>query len=426
MAKGRLGILRPLKNRDFALLWTGMTVSLLGDGLYVVALAWQVYQLSNTPTALSVVGIAWFVPQIVFALLGGVLSDRFDRRHVLIGSDMVRGLAMAAVGLLSVTGQLELWHVIALVAVYGAGEAFFGPAFGAIVPDVVPKEQLLEANSLDQFVRPIAGRLVGPAIGGFIVAGFGAGPAFLIDAASFAVSAVALSLMASRWRPEPSESPGAMLREIREGFDYVMERSWLWGTLAAAAVGLLCFFGPWQVLVPYIIKNSLHGDARDLGWVLGAGGVSAVLSALAIGQRELPGRPIQFIYVCWSAGSLAIGGFALAASVWQAMVVSFVMTGLLTAGMIVWATLLHRIVPATLLGRVSSFDWMVSFGLIPVSYAVTGPLAAGIGVHATMYLAAVLGAAVVLAFLAIPGIRQIDQEGVDRVAEKVDRATAAA
>ncbi|MBA2311962.1 MAG: MFS transporter, partial [Actinobacteria bacterium] len=138
-------ILRPLKIRDFALLWSGMTVSLLGDGIYIVALAWQVYELSNVPTALSIVGVAWTAPMVLFLLLGGVMSDRVDRRKVLILSDTIRGIAVAAIGVLSITGTIQLWHMFVLVAVYGVGDAFFGPAFGAIVPDLVPRNMLLEA-----------------------------------------------------------------------------------------------------------------------------------------------------------------------------------------------------------------------------------------------------------------------------------------
>jgi len=149
-------MLRPLHIRDFRLLWTGMTASLVGDGVFLVALAWQVYQLSNVPTALSVVGLAISLPHVLFLLIGGVASDRFDRRRVMIAADGARGVAMAALGALSVIGVVQLWHVVALGALYGGGTAFFGPAFDSIVPDLVPTELLGEANSLDQFVRPAA------------------------------------------------------------------------------------------------------------------------------------------------------------------------------------------------------------------------------------------------------------------------------
>ena len=157
----RIGILRPLRIRDFALLWAGATVSLAGDGVYVVALAWQVYELSDSPTALQLVGVAWTLPVGLFVLLGGVVSDRFERRRIMIAADLVRAAAAATIGALSLTGEVELWHLIALAAVFGTGEAFFGPAFMSIVPQIVPRDLLLQANSLDQFIRPFAFLLVG-------------------------------------------------------------------------------------------------------------------------------------------------------------------------------------------------------------------------------------------------------------------------
>ncbi len=133
-------------------------------------MAWQVYELSNAPTALSIVGVAMTVPQIVFLLVGGVVSDRFDRRRVMIAADALRAVSVAILGVLSITGTLELWHILIVAAAFGAGTAFFGPAFDAIVPQLVPSRDLNQANSLDQFVRPAAARMLGPAIGGWLIA----------------------------------------------------------------------------------------------------------------------------------------------------------------------------------------------------------------------------------------------------------------
>src|SRR5919109_4058041 len=221
----RLGILRPLRIRDFALLWAGATVSLAGDGVYVVALAWQVYDLSNSPTALSVVGVAWTLPLGLFVLVGGVVTDRVERRRVMIAADVVRALAAATIGVLSLTGEIELWHLVALATVFGTGEAFFGPAFTSIVPQIVPRDLLLQANSLDQFIRPLAFMLVGPALGGWLVAAIGPGEAFLFDAITFLVSA--LTLLQLRPRPLlPADGRLSLLRDLREGFAFVRAHAW--------------------------------------------------------------------------------------------------------------------------------------------------------------------------------------------------------
>ena len=383
-----------------------MTVSFIGDGLYTVAIAWQVYALSNAPTALAVVGVAWMVPQVLLLLIGGAISDRFERRLVLMLSDGIRGAAIAAIGVLSVTGTLRLWHVIALVAVYGAGGALFVPSFTGIVRDVVPRELLLEANSLDQFVRPLCVRLIGPAVGGVLIAFAGTGTAFLADAGSFAFSATAFLLMRTRSLPV-SSTRRSMARDIAEGISYVRSHTWLWTTLGALTLSLLFFLGPVYVLMPYVVKNSLHGGAEGLGLVFAAGGVGAVAAALFRGHLGLPRRPLTVVYLAWAGTAFSLVGYAVVDTVWQAMVVSFFSIGCMTTGGIVWTTVLQRSVPGRMIGRVSSLDWVLSLGLTPVSYALTGPIANLMGARATLLRAGIVSGVVLLVvLLVVPSIRR--------------------
>ncbi len=404
---GRVRLLAPLRHRDFRLLWSGMCVSLLGDGVFLVAMAWQVYALSNAPTALAMVGIAMTVPTIAFLLIGGALSDRLDRRRVMLGADLARGLAVGLMALLSITGALELWHVAALVALYGAGTAFFSPAFDALVPEVLPAEQLAQANSLDQFVRPIALRLAGPALGGVLIDVVGVGSAFALDAATFAVSAAALLAMAPGTR-HATEAHASVASDIRGGLRYVRAHVWLWATFASAAIAYLLFMGPAEVLLPYLVKNHLHGSAADLGIVFAAGGIGSVGCAAIVGQRGMPRRDITFMYVTWTLATLAVAGYGLATAIWQLMIVSLAFNALETAGTIVWATAKQRHVPPALLGRVSSLDWLISIGLLPLSFALTGPVSGAIGAQATLIGAGLLGAVVTLAALLAPGIRDVE------------------
>jgi MFS family permease len=409
----RLRILRPLRHRDFRLLWTGMTASLIGDGIFLVSLAWQVYELSNTPTALSVVGIAITVPQIIFLLLGGVVSDRFDRRRVMIAADALRMVSVAILGVLSLTGALELWHIIVVAAAFGAGTAFFGPAFDAIVPQLVPGDDLNQANSLDQFIRPAAARMIGPALGGWLIAAWGGrvGFAFLINALTFLISIACVFLMRARAVERSPEEGTSAIRDIREGFRFVRSRVWLWGTLLAATLAYLIFWGPSEVLLPFLVKNQLGGTARDLGFVFALGGVGAMFAAIVMGNREMPRRHITFMYSVWTISTLAVAGYGLARFPWQAMVASFIFNALEGAGTIVWATTKGRLVPERLLGRVSSFDWFISIGLVPISFALTGPVAAVFGVRETLVGAGVLGGIVTLAFLFLPGMRDLERTG---------------
>lgn len=408
----RIGILRPLRIRDFALLWLGLTVSFVGDGVYIIAIAWQTYDLSNSPSALAAVGVAWSLPQLVLLLLTGVLSDRLDRRHLMIAGDVVRGLAIATVGILSIDGSLTMTWLLILVVIFGAGQALFGPAFSSIVPQVVPEELLVEANSLGQFVRPITWTLIGPLVGGLLVATVGTGWAFVADAGTFAFSAVMIGLMRTRPERGATEEHPSAWEDLKEGLRYVRSRAWLWVAMVAATVSLLATWGPWEVLVPYVVRNDLGGSAAALGLVFAAGGVGSVTVALVIGQRgRLPKRAVTVLYLTWAVGMLMTAGFGLVSAVWQAALVAFVSESCITALIVIWFTLLQRLVPAHLLGRVSSLDWMISIAGVPLSFAVVGPAAAAFGVDATLIGAGVIGAAITIAFMFYPGARDPERDG---------------
>jgi MFS family permease len=403
----RVNLLAPLRHRDFRLLWTGMTVSLVGDGIFLVAMVWQAYELWNAPAALSLLGIGMTIPTLVFLLPAGVLSDRLDRRSLMLWADIGRAVVIAALAVLSLTGVLTFWELMALVALYGIGTAFFTPAFEAIVPDIVPAADLAAANSLDQFVRPIALRLAGPALGGALVAGVGTGAAFALDAASFVASTVAVFLMRPPAHPR-SEHVASSASAVKEGLRFVRSRVWLWGTLLSAAIAYLAFMGPAEVLLPYLVKNELHASAGDLGLVFAAGGVGAIGAALIMGQRGHPGRDVTVMYATWTLATLAVAGYGLATASWQLMVACLAFNALETVGTIVWATVKQRHVPASMLGRVSSLDWLISIGLLPLSFALTAPIAGLIGVRATLIGSALIGGVITLGALFLPGMRDIE------------------
>lgn len=414
----RLRLLQPLGQRDYGLLTFGSVVSLLGDGFFNVALAWQVYDISNVPTALALVGTAWTLPLIFFLLLGGVLTDRYDRRWLMIGADLLRAAAVGVLGILSVTGAIELWHVIALIAFVGLGDAFFNPASTAIVPDLLPEEQLPQANALQGLLRPLMFRLAGPALGGFAVALLGAGSAFLLDAASFLVSATAIGAMASRpVREVVAHGLRQTVGEVGEGLAFVRRTPWLWATLVSAMFSLLVFVGPANVLLPFLVKNDLRLGPEALGAIFAVSGIGSVVAALVVGQRGLPRLRITAMYASWVVGVLVVAGYGLMDSLWQAVLVGFVNAALFEVGQIIWVTLLQTLVPRELLGRVSSLDWLVSIGLVPVSFALTGPVAAAIGVRPTIIGAGVLGAVLMGALLFFPGVRDPERQALVRADE---------
>jgi DHA3 family tetracycline resistance protein-like MFS transporter len=379
-------ILSPLRERDFALLWCGLTISLLGDGIYLVAVAWQVYDLSNTPAALALVGLAWSVGLGLFLLTGGVVSDRFDRRRVMIAADLMRAAALGVIAALSLSGSLEIWHLVVLVGVYGAGEAFFGPALGALVPDLLSGERLTQANALEQFMRQSCRLLIGPALGGLLVAAVGPGEAFVIDAITFLVSATFIALIRSA--SAGSHVAGStMLTEAKAGLRYAAGQRWLWVTLLTSSLVMLLFFGPLQVLLPYIVRNELDAGAAGYGLVLAADGLGAIVAAMVVAQRGLPRRYLTVIFGAWALAMLPLIGFALGTAVWQLMLFAALHGAMITVGLIVFTTLQQLLVPSAVLGRVQSLEWFASVALVPVSFALTSPVAAALGSHTTLILA---------------------------------------
>ena len=216
-----------------------------------------------------------------------------------------------------------------------------------------------------------------------------------------------------------SEHVDSSVQAVKEGFQFVRARVWLWGTLLSATIAYLAFMGPAEVLLPYLVKNELHGSAGDLGLVFAAGGVGAIGAALIMGQRGHPRRDITFMYATWTLATLAVAGYGLATASWQLMVACLLFNALETAGVIVWATIKQRHVPASMLGRVSSLDWLISIGLLPLSFALTAPVVALVGVRATLVGAAVIGGVSTFAALFLPGMRDI--EGAP---ERVDAASA--
>jgi transmembrane secretion effector len=411
--RDRIGILRPLAVRDFAFLWTGMTISMIGDGIYLVAIAWQVLQIENRPGALALVGIAWSLPQVVLVLASGALADRFDRRVLMIAGDVIRFFAIGTLGILSLNGQLTIPIVLGLVLVYGAGQAVFQPSFQSITPTIVPDDLLVQANSLAQLVRPFAMTLVGPLVGGVLVAWFSAGVAFLVDAVTFAFSTLMILLMRTRHQANPDgEESSSFLGEIGEGLRYVRRTRWLVIAMVAATVSLLAVWGPWETLVPVVVKNDLGGQASSLGLVFGAGGVGAVVAAGFFGQRgALPKKPLTAMYLSWALGMFGTAGFGFVTTVWQAMAVAFVTEGSIAYLVVVWVTLVQRLVPDRLLGRVFALDWMISTMGVPLSFAITGPTAEAIGHDATLILAGVVGGSVTIAFMFVRGARDPERDG---------------
>jgi len=398
-------VLRLLRHRDVALLVGGQAVSELGDGIFFVALAWRVYQSYSNPAALSIVGIAFFVPRLLVTIAGGVVSDRFERRWTMIGADLLRAVSVALLAAVSFGSGGEIVWIAVLVALQGVGGSLFGPSESALLPQLVTADELGKANSLRTVVSPLAYAVAGPALGGVITATAGPAVAFWFDAGTYLVSVATLYLMRSR-PPAVVEGRPSVFAQAREGFAYVAGRPWLWGPIATASLAQFLFAGPNQSLIPYLVKFDLRASATALGLVLSCAGLGTVGAGLLIGRLPRSRNLVTFMLLGWAFGIGSIALVGLAQTVWQAALAVFVWNILLWSGEILWLTLLGLTVPNSIRGRVSSIDFLGSFWLIPLSMALTGPLATLVGARTVLVVAGLGGGLAILSAFLIPGIRR--------------------
>jgi len=346
------------------------------------------------------------VPTVLFLLAGGIVSDRHDRRLVMMWADGIRALAVAVLAVLVLAGSLRFWELVALVAIYGVGTAFFTPAFEAVVPDLLPVEDLPAANSLDQFVRPIALRLAGPFVGARW------SPAVQGSRSASTQRRLGLFHRGRAIRPcapARDETNASALVAVKEGLRFIRKRVWLWGTLARPLSPISSSSAPPRCcsLRRQERPRCLVADARVH---LCCGRPRRRRLSGVDGKPGQPRRHISFMYGTWTLATLAVAGYGLATAAWQLMLACLVFNALETAGTIVWATVSS--VTSERDARAGVEPGLVDLDrTAAVSFALTAPVAAAIGVRATLVGAAVVGATVTLGALFLPGMREIEKGG---------------
>lgn len=392
-----------LRAREFRLLFTAQAVSVLGDRMVAVALAFAVLEVGGSVSQVGLVLAAGTFPLVASVLVGGVVADRASRRAVMVAADMVRVASQAATAALLIAGVAEVWTLALLAGVAGAATGFFSPASTGLLPEMVLAEQLQPANAL-RGTAVSSGEILGPLLAGGLVAAAGAGWAFAVDAATFAVSAVCLVMM--RIPARATARSGSFLAELREGWVAFRSRRWVWTFIAYFTFGNLVW-GAWGTLGPVVAHRDL-GGAGAWGAVLGAMGVGMLAGSL-IAVRIDPRRPLFFAGL--ADGLLFLPLACLAALPPLPLIVLGAALG--GAGMAlalaVWESTLQRRIPGESLSRVSSYDWFASLAFYPLGLAIWGPIAAGIGTSSALWLAFGLAAVSTLALLSVPDIRRLER-----------------
>jgi MFS family permease len=378
--------IRPFRHRDYRFLVASMGVSLFASGMWIVALVWQVIELGGGPSELSLVATASSLGLLLSVLIGGVAADRLPRRALLIVVELVRIGTALAVGLLAVTGMLHLWHLAVVAFLIGAAEAFFFPAYTALLPTLLPPDELLAANGVEGMLRPVAQQALGPALAGVVVGA--AAPSVAILGAGGLYTVALLALVAMRTLPVPAAAEGSsVLGELREGFGYLFRTGWLFATLAFASLYVLVLIGVFEVLLPFAVRDQTGSGAGGFAFVLGAFGVGGAIGSLVVSSLRMPRRYLTTMILLWGAGAAPMALIGMTERLWVMGLAAFVVGFTGSAAMVIWGTLLQRRVPPHLLGRVSSLDFFVSLALMPVSMAVAGPVGEWIGIPTTFVLA---------------------------------------
>ncbi|MEY9774876.1 MFS transporter [Arthrobacter sp. MW3 TE3886] len=377
-----LRALRPFAHREYRVLITALAISIFGSGMWAVAMVYEVIHLGGGPLELSIVAAAGSVGLVTFLLAGGIAADRVPQRLLIIAVEGANLAVVATVSGLAMAGLLELWHLALGAFVLGVGAAFFFPAYSAILPRILPPEDLLAANGLEGTMRPLLQQAAGPAVAGILVAALS--PAYAVTgvAACHLLAFAILNLLhrqpaaGAEVQDGPSQRAKTSLRhDLREGVSYTVRTPWLLWTLLWACISVLFLIGPIEVLVPFVVRDQLGGDARMFGFLLAIMGVGGAAASLATASFPLPRRYLTVMMVSWGAGSLPIAAVGIMDSFWAVAAALFIFGATGGVGMVIWGTLLQRRVPPHLLGRVSSLDFFVSLALMPVSMALSGPAA---------------------------------------------------
>lgn len=397
--------LTPFRHSAYRRLAVALVLATFAGGVWTVGLVWEVIRIGGGPAQLSVVSTAAAVGVLLPALLGGVVADRVPQKVILLCVAAIEFVAMSVVALLSVADLTLLWHLGVVGFAIGTAMAFYYPAYSAWLPALVPEEDLLAVNGFEGMVRPTIGQAIGPAVAGVLVGAVSPAAALSIAAVSSVAGLLALTTVpltpVRRDADQPVRSVG---HDLREGFVYMVRTPWLLATLLFASLMIFVIMGPLEVLVPFLIKDKLGGDAGDHAMVLAAFGIGGAVGSMAMASLRMPRRYLSVMNLLWGVGCLPFVVMGMATQIWMLVVAALALGAMFSAPMVIWGTLLQRRVPPHLLGRVASLDFFVSVSLMPVSMALAGPVSEAIGLRTTFLVAGVVPtfaaiAAVVLARL---------------------------
>lgn len=393
--------LRALRHSRFRRFLLGQSASLLGSGMNTIGTAFAVLRLPGGGVdAVGMVMAARILAVLLMLLLGGVLTDRLGARRVMLTADLLRFAAQGALAALLLTHDARLWEVVVLAVVLGIGEGGFGPGPTALVPGLVPADELGNANSLLQISQAMTS-VAGPGLAGLLIAVSDPGTVVAADAVSYGVSALALAGLPSSRPIAPRQG---LLTELADGWREFTSRTWLWVTNLHISLFNFLLWAPFLVLGPALAQQRL-GGAKGWGLVMALYGAGSIAAGLALLGRQ-PGRALA-----WSV--VASAGWTLPAAALAARLpLTWVATAALLAGvgaavcLTLTTTVIQREIPAEIRGRISAFDSLGAFALGPLGLALAGPVSGAVGAERLLGFGVLWQLTAVGVVLALPFVRR--------------------
>jgi len=384
---------RALRHRNFQLFFAGQLISLIGTWMQTVAQAWLVYRMTNSALLLGTVGFASQIPVFIMAPVGGIVADRNNRQRVVIATQTASMVLAGMLAALTLTGRVQVWHIMVLAAGLGVVNAFDIPARQAFLIEMVGREDLINAIALNSSMFNGA-RIIGPAIAGILVASIGEGWCFFANSASY-LAVIAGLLMMRIDHPANLAKQGSPLENILEGFRFARNTTPIRALLLL--LGLVSFVGmPYTVLMPVFADRILHGGARGLGILMGATGVGALLGAASLAARVGVRGLGRLVAVCAAGFGLSLVLFAFSRIFWLSTLLLLPVGFFMMVQMASSNTLIQAMVPDQLRGRIMAVYSMMFMGMAPFGALSAGAIAHRIGAPWTVAmggLACMAGAA---------------------------------
>ena len=394
---------------QYRLLFGSQVLSVLGDRVTSVALPFAVLSVGGGVRDVALTSTAQFLPFVVLAIPAGVWADRWDRKRILISSDLVRLVTQSVAAVLLLSGQAEVVHLAVLAAVFGSADAFFAPAFSGLLPTTVSPGNIQPANALRGLSFSLA-NVAGPVVAGVLI-GFAGGPgsALVFDAATFLVSVLLLlplrSSVVDQAAAEDEQPHTSFGTSLREGWHEVRSRSWVLGYLGGFAAYHAVVLPAIFVIGPVLMSDHYDG-ARSWAVITALFGIGNILGdvllllwrpayALRVGALMLVGASCQAAII---GSHLPVWGIGL-----LELLTGICVTGTFT----LWETSLGEHIPAGSLSRVSSYDYLSSTGMIPLGNVLVGLLAATFGVYPALLVMTVVGITAALVVVSIPAVRHL-------------------